>query len=186
MSSIRIGGIRPRRWRLISVTEEGFIKVDITPEMKKIAQEKATEMGLLRNSIRKGAGNLAGFLGEEVVIAAWPGAVSDNTYEHDVVFEGTTFEVKTKDRTVRPHLDYDASVANFNPRQKADYYVFVSLERKKDSLDYHTGYILGIMTKKEYMERSRHYQKGDIDHSNGWIVSADCYNLQYRWLYRFC
>ncbi len=166
------------------ITPEGFIEVPLTPEMIERAKAKSKQMGRLNNSIRKGAGNLVGFLGEEVVLEAWPGATSDNSYEHDILFDGIRFEVKTKDRTVRPLLDYDASVANFNARQQVPFYVFVSLQRNKDSIIPHMGYLMGIIPKEEYLRRSIHYHKGDIDHSNGWIVSADCYNLKYRWLTR--
>lgn len=167
----------------MNITADGFIEVDITPDMLERAEFKANQMGVLRNSIRQGKGNLAGFLGEEIVLSAWGGSLSHNTYQHDVEFEGTTFEVKTKDRTVRPRIDYEASVANFNARQQADFYVFTSLLRV--GLDYTTGYIIGIYSKADYITYSTFLKKGDVDPSNGWVVSADCYNLRYSDLHRF-
>lgn len=165
------------------ITPDGFIEVPITADMIARAQFKADEMGELRNSIRRGQGNLAGFLGEEVVLSAWGGSSSHNTYQHDIEFEGTTFEVKTKDRTVRPRIDYEASVANYNARQKADFYVFTSLLRV--GLEYKTGFIIGIYSKADYITYSTFLKKGDVDPSNGWVVSADCYNLRYSDLHRF-
>ena len=169
----------------MKITSEGFIEVEITSEMVERATVKAQEMGELRNSIRQGKGNLAGFLGEEVVMAAWVGSESDNTYQHDITFEGTTFEVKTKDRTVAPRLSYEASVANYNTHQKADYYVFVSLYRVKETNDYVRGYIIGIIPKNDYKTQANFLNVGDIDPSNGWKVSAACYNLPYKELVRF-
>ena len=42
-----------------------MIEVEITEKMKQRAWRKAREMGKLKNSITKGDGNIAGFLGEE-------------------------------------------------------------------------------------------------------------------------
>jgi hypothetical protein len=169
----------------MNITREGFIEIDITQEMVDRASEKAQEMGELRNSIRRGSGNLAGFLGEEIVLAAWGGSESHNTYQHDITFEGTSFEVKTKDRTVAPRAGYEASVANFNTAQRADFYVFVSLYRVKETGDYTRGYIIGIIQKETYKDRAKFLKVGDVDPSNGWKVSADCYNLPYDDLVKF-
>ena len=40
-----------------------MIEVELTPDMLSRAKKKAKEMGQLRNSITKGDGNVAGFLG---------------------------------------------------------------------------------------------------------------------------
>lgn len=169
----------------MEITTEGFIKVDITTDMLARAKAKADELGTLRNSIRRGGGNLAGFLGEEIVTLAFPDAENQNTYQHDVKMGGTTFEVKSKDRTVDPRLDYEASVANFNTSQRADYYVFCSIFRDKASGEYTHGHVIGMIPKSEYKEKATFLRKGDIDPSNGWVVSADCYNLRYEDLARF-
>ena len=44
-----------------------MIEVEITDEMIHEARKYAKELGNLKNSIEKGAGNLAGFLGEILV-----------------------------------------------------------------------------------------------------------------------
>lgn len=167
------------------ITHDGFIEVVITDEMISRAAAKDREMGELNNSIRNGDGNLCGFLGEEVVLAAWNGSTSQNTYQHDITFEEISFEVKSKDRTVAPLLEYESSVAKFNTRQRADFYVFTSLLRRKGTKDYTKGYVLGIIDKQEYFEKATFLRVGDIDPSNNWKVRADCYNLHYRHLTRF-
>ena len=43
-----------------------MIEVKITKTMLTRAKKKAKEMGVIKNSILSGEGNLAGFLGEEV------------------------------------------------------------------------------------------------------------------------
>lgn len=165
-------------------TDEGFQEVQITPAMLARAQAKADALGTLRNSIRSGRGNLTGFLGEEVVLAAWPGSEESNTYDYDLLFEEVRFEVKTKDRTVRPCLSYETSVANFNTRQRADFYVFVSLFRDRQSDVFTVGYVCGIISKADYTDQSHFLRKGDIDPSNNFVVRADCHNLAIRQLAR--
>ncbi len=167
------------------IESTGFIRVEITEDMIERAQAKADEMGQIRNSIRKGKGNLVGFLGEEIVLAAFPDSETANTYEHDIRMGDLTLEVKSKDRTVDPRLDYEASVANFNARQKADYYVFTSVFRDKPSGRYTHGHVIGLMKKDEYKAMATFLRVGDVDPSNGWVVSADCYNVPYSRLTRF-
>lgn len=179
----------------MNITGEGFLQIDITPAMRARAAAKAQEMGQLRNSIRKGEGNIAGFLGEELVLAGFGCASSRNTYQHDLVVGNSTFEVKTKDRTVRPQILYEASVANYNATQQADFYVFTSLYRD-ESVDtksatylpgdeYITGYVAGVIDKDDYKREAIFLRVGEVDPTNGWKVSADCYNLPYSRLMRF-
>lgn len=174
------------------VTDEGFLRLTVLPEDYEWAKARAEEMGALNNSIREGAGNLAGFLGESLVRRAF-GCDQENTYNFDLRFgddEGNaTFEAKTKDRTVPPRLDYMASVANFNTRQQADYYVFISLVRpdQNDRSFFSEGYVVGLLRKTDYLSAATFMKKGQIDptDSRGWKIKADCYNLAYRSLHRF-
>jgi hypothetical protein len=169
----------------MEIEKTGFIRVEITDEMMATAKAKAKDLGVLKNSIRGGGGNLAGFLGEEMVLASFPESESANTYQHDVKMMGATFEVKSKDRTVDPRLDYDASVANFNTSQRADFYVFTSVFRNKATGRYTHGHIVGLIPKEQYKSKATFLRVGDIDPSNGWEVKAACYNLAYRDLERF-
>ena len=173
----------------MKINEHNFLEIDITQDMMQRAQHKAAQLGQLKNSIRSGKGNLVGFLGEEIVLAAKADAVSCNeksgkvAYNHDIIFEdsGITVEVKSKDRTVFPSPNYEASVADFNTRQETDCYVFTSIYRpdKNNPLLYTKGHILGFISKSDYYSKCKFWKKGDIDPSNGWVVSADCYNLPY-------
>ena len=168
---------------MATVDKNGFFLVSITKSMIERAEKKSIEMGILRNSIRNGEGNLAGFLGEEVVLAAFPESISANTYHHDVLFGDYTIEVKTKDRTVPCRLDYEGSVANFNTSQRSDVYVFVSLLRNKTI--YTHGYVAGVIDKNEYFKKAIHLKVGDVDPSNGWKVKAECFNLRYSEMIQF-
>jgi hypothetical protein len=153
-----------------------MIEVDITKEMISKASELSKRLGSLKHSIRNGQGNIAGFLGEECVLRAFPKAQRDNDYNHDLILDNKRLEVKTKDRTVVPRQYYECSVPAYNTFQDTDYYVFVSLLRKGD--DYVKGYIVGYMRKSEYYRKARHLKRGELDTSNNFIVKADCWNLQ--------
>lgn len=153
-----------------------MIEVQITQEMLQTSIANSEKLGTLNNSIRSGKGNLAGFLGEECVLKAISKAVKSNTYDYDILIGDKRFEVKTKDRTVVPRIEYECSIPNYNTKQLADYYIFVSLLRKNN--DYLKGYVLGYMSKEEYFKKATLLKKGDIDKSNNFTVKADCWNLK--------
>ena len=71
-----------------------MIEIKITEQMKQRAWRKARQMGKLKQSITKGDGNIAGFLGEEVANAIVKGEIS-NTYDYDITKDGIKYDVKT-------------------------------------------------------------------------------------------
>ena len=147
-------------------------EVLITEEMKRKANKKAQALGSLNNSITKGQGNLAGFLGEEMV-ASYLNSNVNNTYEYDLIIgNNKKIDVKTKRTTVKPRLNYDCSVAAFNIKQKCDAYVFCRILN-----DMSKGWILGYKNKKDYFKEARYMSKNQIDPANNFKVKADCYNL---------
>jgi hypothetical protein len=152
-----------------------MLKITITPEMMSRAILKSKEMGELNNSITKGDGNLAGFLGEEVANSVIQGVIT-NTYDYDIVKDYTTYDVKTKRCTSAPKTDYDCSVAEFNITQRCDRYVFVRIENINGK--WGDAWLLGWIDKKEYFKQAKHLKKGDYDPSNNFYVKASCYNLK--------
>jgi hypothetical protein len=129
-------------------------------------------MGTLRNSIERGEGNLAGFLGELVYLEV-EGGRWDNTFEYDVVRpDGTTVDVKTKRTKVAPKPFYDCSVADFNTSQNCDYYAFVRV-----SYDNSVGWYLGKLPRQKFYDVARFMRRGELDPSNNFTVKADCYNV---------
>lgn len=154
-----------------------MIEIEITEEMKRRAWRKAREMGKLNNSITKGDGNIAGFLGEEVANSVIGGAVT-NTYDYDIISgdqQLITWDVKTKRCTSPPKDYYDCSVAAFNTKQKCDRYVFVRIENKNGR--WGRAWILGWYDKNQYFKDARFLKKGQIDPDNNFKVKADCYNI---------
>lgn len=159
-----------------------MIEVKITEEMKKKAWRKATEMGEINNSITKGDGNIAGFLGEEVANSIIDGDVT-NTYDYDIIKDGRKFDIKTKRCTGEPKSYYDCSVAAFNTRQRCDEYVFVRIENIKGK--WGRAWILGYYPKDEYFNDARFLKKGQKDGNNNFTVKADCYNMEIRNLKKY-
>jgi hypothetical protein len=148
-----------------------MIEVLITPSMVEKAKKKAIELGELKNSITKGAGNLAGFIGEEVAAQVTGGTIK-NTKNYDLVVEEETYDVKTKRCTSEPQPHYECSIAAYNPTQKCDKYIFVRVMKNLTK-----AWVLGELPKEEYFEKARFLQKGDYDPSNNWRCKADCYNV---------
>lgn len=150
-----------------------MIEVKITEEMIAKAKEQAIAMGELRNSIRKGEGNLVGFIGEQVAQKVLGGFI-DNTYDHDLMMDDfmTAVDVKTKETKCAPLPHYSCSVANYNATQKCDYYCFVRVKK-----DLSVGWYLGVYPKESYVKDAIFLRTGDFDPDNNFTVKADCYNM---------
>ena len=150
-----------------------MIEIAITGDMLITARDKAAEMGRLRNSITRGQGNIAGFIGEAIAQQIMGGVLA-NTYEYDLILcNGKTVDVKTKQTSVKPLETYDCSIAGLNTTQECDYYAFVRVKN-----DFTVGWLLGVYVKQLYMLDSIFMKMGTIDSSNGYTVKSDCYNLK--------
>ena len=97
----------------MNVSEDMFLK----------AREKAVEVGRLTNSILNGGGNLAGFIGEQIVLFVLGGEWV-NTFQYDLIVKGSKVDVKTKQTTVKPLPHYECSITEYNTNQDCDYYAF--------------------------------------------------------------
>jgi hypothetical protein len=150
-----------------------LIEVVITPAMLVEARDKAVEMGQLYNSITRGGGNIAGFLGEAIAQQVLGGSLK-NTYDYDLVLDnGIKVDVKTKQTGYIPLESYDCSIAALNTKQDCDYYCFVRVKK-----DFSIGWYLGVYSKSDYINDAVFMKKGDIDPSNGYVVKSDCYNIK--------
>jgi hypothetical protein len=156
--------------------EVPMIEVPITDADFNEAKEKAENLGKLKNSIRKGEGNITGFLGEIAANKVIKGKiVSDTSYDFDILKEEVSWEVKTKSRSVKPKPDYNCSVAEYNTKQKCDRYIFVSLWPIEKPTK---AYILGYLTKDEFYKKAFFLKKGQIEPGTPWRVKASCYNVK--------
>lgn len=158
-----------------------MIEIAITEEQIEKAKHKAKNLGILRNSVESGKGNFVGFLGE-IVVADYYGWKEENTYDYDVLFKHHKIDVKTKRRTVKPRLDYFATVFDYNTKQKCDYYFFVSVYNES------LAHLMGIIKKQKFYEIASFHQKGDYDITSPpnkpFYFKAPCYNLKYSQLFQ--
>ena len=154
------------------------LEVAITPEMLVRAAKKAEDLGVIKNSILKGKGALAGFLGEEMFLEAFPQAVSSNTFDHDIICDGYRVEVKSVQTTVVPKPYFHCHVAAYNNNQDADIYVFTRIHT-----DFDRGWLMGWINCADWKSLARFAAKGEKD--GPWAYPCDCYNLKYSELEPF-
>ena len=112
--------------------------------MIQVAQRKADKIGLLRNSISSGKGNLVGTLGEIIVSAYLNIDIhkkQEFSYNYDILFNGKKIEVKSKTCNSIPLPEYEWSIAEYNTIQECEEILtFDKLKRvdlgKGDKADY--------------------------------------------------
>ena len=151
-----------------------FIELEPTHKQVLQATKMGLEMGTLKNSISKGQGNQAGFIGE-LVVGDYLGAEQTNTYEYDLILpNGKTIDVKTKRCNTEPRAEYDASISSYNTKQQCDYYVFTRILH-----DYSVLWIAGYMEKELYFNQAVERKKGERDPTNGFLFRSSCWNLPY-------
>lgn len=152
-----------------------MIEVKITSEMIEEAKKEAENLGVLKNSVTRGEGNIIGILGEMVTAKA-TGSTRASTRDYDLLRpDGKTSDVKSKKCSSPPEPHFQCSVSDFNTRQKCDYYVFVRVLR-----DFSKAWIVGELPKSEYFQKAIFVQQGQFDPANNWRCKADCYNLEIR------
>lgn len=135
-----------------------------------------------RFSIRTdGTKMIASNLAEIVFSRTYPSStrISDKDFNADFIMNGKRVDVKCKERTVFCKEWYEVSVEARQIEYDADWYMFYSYNSKEMVMEF-----LGGIEKEYYVKMATLYRKGDIDPSNNWKVSVDCYNLQISQLSR--
>ena len=159
-----------------------YAVIKLTPAMIETAHQMAKDLGHLRNSIEEGAGNITGFCGEIACkkFLGIPLEHIQNTYHFDIIYNGQTYDIKSKKRKDAPRNYYESSIANFNTSQQCNFYLHTSVtwpERLGAPTEVH---LCGFLTKQKYMQQARFLKKGDLDGSNKFTVKADCWNMFYK------
>jgi len=155
-----------------------MIEFEVTDNIFFEALARAEELGKLKRSIRKGEGNIVGFIGEIAVQNFLRGAKKSNTFDYDLLLKnGQTVDVKSKMRAVKPKDYYDCSIADYY-LQKCDWYVFCSiLNDKKNPEFYPKGWILGFKSKDGIISEGSRVKKGDFDSDNNFTAHTDGYSI---------
>ena len=151
-----------------------FKEFDITDSMFKNASLKAAALGIRPNSITGGAGNLVGFLGEEVARLALNG-IEKNSFEHDLLLQdGRSIEVKTQKLKYDPKPNFTCYVSGYNTKQVCDYYCFIAVDAS-----YKKGWYIGVYPKHQYIKNATYLKKGDNYPGSTNVVKANCYTMQF-------
>ncbi|MHA2119606.1 MAG: hypothetical protein ACW990_00230 [Promethearchaeota archaeon] len=157
------------------ITKDDFKKIEITSLMRENAERRAIKMGVLNNSHTMGKGNIAGFLGEEIVLDYYKGASLEDTYDYDINIGVYTFDIKSKHVHTEPEPSMDATVYSGSIIQNSFGYIFTRIFFDGD--DYIYGWILGWISKKRFLREAIEHRKGEIDPSNNYEYIGDCYNI---------
>jgi len=183
------------------IKEEDWIQSDINENIHRLAYKHAfgDEFSALKpynkETIRTdNSGRYLGFMGElktleyfhsQGIKYSWKNRdpnTKEPSYNFDAKINGYKIEIKTKDRSVSPRLEYEASVAqNSNKKlQECNFYIFTSISRKghpeKDYSDCEYT-LLGYMSKEEFTQKSYLRLQGKVDPTNNFGTPKQCWNI---------
>jgi hypothetical protein len=132
------------------------MKFKITSEQLEKAKLRNT-FGELKNSIRKGEGNLIGSIGEIILMDYYTnkGSIIEDAqkYDYDFKLNGFKIEVKTQEIKLEPKDNWTCHVPDYNAKQNCDYYAFMGVNLQKNE-----AFCLGLI-KKDYWSQVRKLKK---------------------------
>jgi len=149
--------------------------IQLGPSSKQIEQARvsARKIGKLKNSIRKGEGNVVGVLGE-ILTAQYLGAEHSPTYDFDIIYRDFKIDVKTIETTVRPRRNYVAAIPAFNITQACDLYVFARVHKSLTIV-----WLIGFIQRDLFYKQARFNKKGEKNKDNFRGFKSDTYALEY-------
>ncbi len=148
------------------------VEVKVTSAMLEIANQKAKELGELKNSMTQGEGNVTGFLGELIAQHVMGGELH-NTRDYDLMLPGDIkADVKSHRSFVVPQPHFNFSLSGINTSQACDIYIFVRLLK-----DLTSGWCIGWMEKSVFFEEAMFIQQGQVDRRNNWRARCDCWSM---------
>ena len=165
-----------------------FVHVPITPRSRGTAEAFAKTLPIYPGSHRAKAANLVGSLGE-VIVQEWLLSrgympISVRSIDQDMTMQCSSgqelhFDIKTKDRTVPPRPDYEATVpAYVYDKQTPHYCVFVSLYRERSSPAeaFSDAYIVGTIARDRF--HAIKYFEPMGRKPNGAVFFCDAWNVK--------
>lgn len=173
--------------RNVSFSQKKIISDTVYEE----AERRANLLPIHKNSHRGAEANLIGCLGE-VLAENWmskmgikfASKLSQTKFDY-LINDTLTLEIKTKDRTCRPRIDFDNTAPLYNhAHQRPDYFLFISLQRNKRDVSmpflcrFKTAYIVGGISCEELDRIGIPFFKGEQDWRNGTSFWTDCLNVE--------
>lgn len=153
------------------MSNQYVIKINITDKNLNAARKRASKIGANRKKISPG-GELPGILGEQLFLDNFGGELID-CQDYDILHKDIgKIDIKTKRCSSAPQSDYYCSVAAYQiDKQDCEFYAFYRVHNNLD-----TAWFLGIISKKEFLDKATFLKKGDKD--GNFVVKADCYNIK--------
>lgn len=130
------------------------------------------------NSIKKGEGAYEGFIGELAALTyLGVGFIHANTYNYDIIKTAAndTIDVKTGKCKSIPKPHYTGSVADTSLHQSCKFLLFT----RALAPAYRKVWLMGYISKSDFIEQAEFHKKGTYDYTNNYKVSADCYKIRY-------
>jgi hypothetical protein len=148
-----------------------FTLIDIS-DLVTLATQRAADLGVLRNSFTKGAGNIYGFLGE-LAFRRYFGLPMHGcfSFDFDVEMGGATWEIKTKRCTSQPRINYCCSVSAHNHKQECDYYCFMRVHQ-----DQKRAWLMGAISREGFQKKAVFLKEGERD-IYGFTCKCDSWNV---------
>ena len=158
-----------------------FRSFAITSEVKEMADEWSEFIGN-KHSIRKDGGNRKiGDYAEVIFWRMYPDArrISDKDRNADFVLKNKRIDVKAADRNGPINGEYECNIEHRQKDFEVDFYAFFSFNKKAGLMEFG-----GWISKQEFFDKARLIRKGWKRPDNGWVCSADCWTLAYKFLHR--
>ena len=169
-----------------------YRRIKLNEHHWKLTEERVNDSKIFENSHRKLEANQVGFLGEIVLEQFFTNEKIEfvnQTHEttHDyLIKQKYTLDLKTKDRTVIPKINFDNSVPLYNhAHQRPNFYYFISLlrDRNNDSTSisrFTHAFILGGIDIKTLEKVGKIWRAGQVDTDNGTKFWTDCINVSMK------
>ena len=137
-----------------------FILYRPSPDDVAEAFRRSQAMGVLPNSLTRGSGRMAGFLGEVAFENTYGGKyVGDKSFTHDYEIKGKTVDVKAKICSTKPLPHYMTSVFSSPDKDlPADIYFFARVMK-----DWSKVWLVGWAPASRIMKPEYYKKKGESD-----------------------
>lgn len=181
---------------MIDFTKD-IVRFSVLEATRLTAKKRDEESPEYNKSSLGNKGRFYSFLGEHCIADnKLLDAIHVDTFSCDFTWHGRKLDIKAKRRRDFPQPYFDALIDGSAINQKTLIYLFLQFIDNKSSLldlpideirnyPYKLGYIVGWISKKEFLERARFFKKGTRDNSNGHIYKNDAYVVPYCDLYPF-
>jgi hypothetical protein len=162
--------------------QSDFIEFEILPEYLEEAQnrnklffEKYGNAGTHRKN--KDRQRMTGYLAEIAIKNTFTKLEYSDTDNVDFIFKDKTFDAKAQGCNSKPYPDYVATLYEEQKERPVDFYIF---NRVKN--DFSLVWICGIISKKEFLEKSILIPAGVMRHN--FVYDNPRFELEFKNLYK--